>query len=359
MTRLWRELVRLLPVAVVLLFLAWWIPSYFSSYWLRAFTAAVIYSLAALGVGLLYGRLGLVSLANFALLGVGAWVSLRLSLHDPHLPVAANIFVGGVVAAAVGTVIGLPALRLRGLYLALVTLMSAGAFFVVINGMGFPEGGSGFTGRGGGGAIRNAPRPSFAESDSAFFRFALVVVVLGFALVLVQLRTSPGRAWAMIRRSEAAAHSAGVNVTMYKTWAFTLAGFLAGVAGGLYSANIGRPGTGDFGAASSMLLFGITVSAGSFHLLGAAIAGLLARGLPALFSQHGINAEIANMIFGFLLMVSLTAAPEGAAGQLTGLARSIRTKLVPRRTEPIPDVEASGPAEPVGAADTTAAEVRP
>ena len=356
MTRLGRELVRLLPVAVVMLFLAWWIPAYFSSYWLRAFTAAVVYSLAALGVGLLYGRLGLVSLANFALLGVGAWVSLRLGLHDPRLPVAANIVIGGIVAAAIGTVIGLPALRLRGLYLALVTLMSAGAFFVVINAIGFPEGGSGFTGRGGSGAVRNAPRPSFAETDSAYFRFALVVAILGFALVLVHLRTSPGRAWAMIRRSEAAAHSAGVNVTMYKTWAFTLAGFLAGVAGGLYAANIGRPGTGDFGAASSMILFGISVSAGSFHLLGAALAGLLARGLPALFSQHGINAEIANMIFGFLLMFSLTAAPEGAAGQLTGLARSIRAKLTPRRGRPAPRVEPTRPAGP-DAADQAAAEV--
>jgi branched-chain amino acid transport system permease protein len=355
MMRLRRELVRLLPVGLVLLVLAWWIPAYFSSYWLRAFTAAVVYSLAALGVGLLYGRLGLVSLANFALLGVGAWVSLRLSLHDPHLPVAANIVVGGVVAAVIGMLIGLPALRLRGLYLALVTLMGAGAFFVVINAIGFPEGGSGFTGRGGSGAIRNAPRPSFAETDSAYFRFALVVAILGFALVLAHLRRSPGRAWAMIRRSEAAAHSAGVNVTMYKTWAFTLAGFLAGVAGGLYAANIGRPGTGDFGAASSMLLFGISVSAGSFHLLGAALAGLLARGLPALFSQRGINAEIANMIFGFLLMFSLTAAPEGAAGQLTGLARSIRTKLTRRRNRPAP---ASGPAGPAGAADPATAEVR-
>ena len=85
-----------------------------------------------------------------------------------------------------------------------------------------------------------------------------------------------------------------------------------------------------------MLLFGITVSAGAFQLLGAAIAGLLARGLPALFSQRGINAEIANMIFGFLLMFSLTAAPEGAAGQLTGLARSVRAKLVPDRNRPVP-----------------------
>lgn len=342
MTRLGRELLRLLPVAVVLLFLGWWIPAYFSSYWLRVFTAAVVYSLAALGVGLLYGRLGLVSLANFALLGVGAWVSLRLTLHDPHLPVAANIVIGGVVAAALGTLIGLPALRLRGLYLALVTLMSAGAFFVVINAIGFPEGRSGFTGRGGSGAIRNAPRPSFAETDSAYFRFALTVAILGFALVLVHLRTRPGRAWAMIRRSEAAAYSAGVNVTMYKTWAFTLAGFLAGVAGGLYAANIGRPGTGDFGASSSMLLFGISVSAGSFHLLGAALAGLIARGLPALFSQRGINAEIANMIFGFLLMFSLTVAPEGAAGQLTGLARSIRARFSPRSPRAVSDGESAG-----------------
>ena len=173
-----------------------------------------MYSLAALGVGLLYGRLGLVTLANFALLGVGAWVSLRLCLHDPHLPVVANMVIGGVVAAALGTIIGLPALRLRGLYLALVTLMAAGAFFVVINAIGFPEGGSGFNGRGGSAAVRNAPRPSFAETDAAYFRFTLLVAALGFALVLVHLRTSPGRGWAMIRRSEAAAYSTGVNVTL-------------------------------------------------------------------------------------------------------------------------------------------------
>jgi branched-chain amino acid transport system permease protein len=357
MTRLGREVARVIPVGVVLIFLAWWVPAFFSSYWLRTFTAVAVYSLAALGVGLLYGRLGLVTLANFALLGVGAWVSLRLCLHDPHLPVVANMVIGGVVAAALGTIIGLPALRLRGLYLALVTLMAAGAFSVVINAIGFPEGGSGFNGRGGSEAVRNAPRPSFAETDPAYFRFTLLVAALGFALVLVHLRTSPGRGWAMIRRSEAAAYSAGVNVTLYKTWAFTLAGFLAGVAGGLYAANVGRPGTGDFGAASSMLLFGITVSAGAFQLLGAAIAGLLARGLPALFSQRGINAEIANMIFGFLLMFSLTAAPEGAAGQLTGLARSIRAKLGRLRNRAAPT------ADPIAVSDATtetdsAAEVR-
>ena len=106
-----------------------------------------------------------------------------------------------------------------------------------------------------------------------------------------------------------------------------------------------------------MLLFGITVSAGAFQLLGAALAGLLARGLPALFSQRGINAEIANMIFGFLLMFSLTAAPEGAAGQLTGLARSIRARLVRVRNRPVPTAEPSAVPDETTETDG-AAEVR-
>lgn len=315
------------PPVVVALVVAWLVPLLFGSFWLKTFTSAVIYALAAAGVGLLYGRLGLVSLANFALLGVGAWVSLRLSLLDDPLPIVVNMAIGGVVAAVIGTMIGLPALRLRGLYLALVTLMGAGAFFVVINAIGFPEGGTGFTGREGATAIRNAPRPSFADSDAAFFRFTVVIVGLGFVLLWLHLRTRPGRAWALIRRSEATAYAAGVNVTFWKTWAFTLAGFLAGVAGGLFAANVGRPGTGDFGAAASILIFALTVSAGAFHLLGAVIAGLLARALPALFTEWGINAELANMVFGFLLMLSLTAAPEGAAGQLHDLWQLLMRRL--------------------------------
>jgi branched-chain amino acid transport system permease protein len=319
---------RLAPGVAVVVLVAWLVPVLFGSYWLSAFTAATIYTLASLGVGLLYGRLGLISLANFALLGVGAWVSLRLSLHDPSAPVVVNILIGGGVAALIGTLIGLPALRLSNLYVALITLVSASSFFVVVNGLGgFPDGGSGFSGNNGSNNAVNMPRPSFAESDAAFFRFCVAVVALGFLLVIVHLRGKPGRAWALIRRSQATALSAGVNVTAYKVWAFTLAGFLAGVAGGLYVANVGKPDPNQFGAAQSLLLFGLTVSAGAFHLLGAVVAGLLGRGLPALFADWDINAEIANMIFGFLLMISLTAAPEGAAGSLHALWDGIKRRL--------------------------------
>lgn len=339
MNDVWQRVLRpAIPAAICLVILGFAVPAIFGSFWLKTFTSAAIYALAAVGVGILYGRIGLVSLANFALLGVGAWVSLRLSLLDSALPVAVNILIGGVVAAIIGTVIGLPALRLRGLYLALVTLMGAGAFFVVINAIGFPEGGTGFTGRGGTAALRNAPRPSFAERDPAYFRFTLAVVGLGFLLAFAHLQSRPGRAWAMIRRSEAAAYSAGVNVTFYKTLAFTLAGFLAGVAGGLFAAGVGRPGTGDFGAAASILLFALTMSAGAYHLLGAVIAGLLARALPALFTKWDINAEIANMIFGFLLMASLTVAPEGAAGDLHRAWQGLR-KRFGRAAPDDPDID--------------------
>ncbi|MGI9615429.1 MAG: branched-chain amino acid ABC transporter permease, partial [Acidimicrobiales bacterium] len=159
-------------------------------------------------------------------------------------------------------------------------------------------------------------------------------------LIWLLLQGRAGRAWAMIRRSEAVAYSAGVNVTLYKTVAFTLAGFLAGVAGGLFAANVGRPSTGDFGAAASILLFALTISAGSYHLIGAVLAGVLARALPALFSQWGIPADVANMIFGFLLMVSLTAAPEGAAGEVHRLWRQL---IVRSSSEPDRDSDGSPP----------------
>jgi branched-chain amino acid transport system permease protein len=294
--------------------------------WLTVLTQAVIYSIASLGVGLLYGRLGMVSLANYALFGVGGWVALRLSFLDT-IPVVVCILAGGVFAALIGTIVGLPALRVRGLYLALITLMAAGAFYVVINAIGFPDGGSGFDGRGGVYNRRQMPQPSFADTDVAYFRFAVVMAALSFALVIFHLRGKPGRAWAMVRRSQAAAFSSGVNITRYKTWAFALAGFLSGVAGGLSASFTGQLNTLDFRASASMLLFALAVSAGSYHLLGAVIAGVLAKVLPTLFTEWGISGDVANIIFGVLLMISLTSAPEGAAGALIGLWHAIVGKF--------------------------------
>ena len=96
-------------------------------FWLSTMTSVFAIALASIGIGVLYGRLGLVSLCQYALVGVGGWVALRIQFaFDVPFEIAA--LGGGVAAMLVGVVWGMPALRLRGLYLALVTLMLAGHF---------------------------------------------------------------------------------------------------------------------------------------------------------------------------------------------------------------------------------------
>lgn len=113
------------PVVVAIAFIAWFVPSFFGSLWLSVFTSAAIYVLSSVGVGVLDGRLGLVSLTNYVILGAGGWFTLRL-YHLWHLPFV-NVLLGGAFAAVIGTLVGLPALRLRGRP-RVVTLLAAGAF---------------------------------------------------------------------------------------------------------------------------------------------------------------------------------------------------------------------------------------
>jgi len=115
-------------------------------YWLSNFTQAYCMTLAVLGCALLYGQLGLVSLSQWALVGVGGWVSLRV-YHYIHPPFFVTMLAGGVGTSVIGTIWGLPALRMRGLYLALVTLMLAGAFQTLVTVISFPVGGPDFWAR--------------------------------------------------------------------------------------------------------------------------------------------------------------------------------------------------------------------
>src|SRR6202022_1392781 len=109
----------------------------------------------------------------------------------------------GLITMVAGMVTGLPALRLRGLYLALITLMLAGAITVVLATVNFPNGGHGFLGyKGMLGPIPPIPRPRRARNDPASFRYAVLVATLMFLLVLAHIKTKPGRAWAAIRQSE-------------------------------------------------------------------------------------------------------------------------------------------------------------
>ncbi|MFM2405693.1 MAG: hypothetical protein RL223_3573 [Pseudomonadota bacterium] len=310
-----------LGLAVTLLALAVLLPWLCNSYWLKTLTSALTLSVAVAGAALLYGQLGLVSLCQFALVGVGGWVALRLSLGF-GLPFELCVLAAGVLASVAGMVAGLPALRLKGLYLALVTLMMAGGYQVLVSATGFPDGGPGWLGKAQGTGRLMMARPRWAEDDAAYL--VCVLAWLGAVLALIEWHrcTRPGRAWALIRRGEAVATGAGVSVLGYQSWAFGLAGFCAGVAGALLAGGVGQLDGRAFGASESVMLFALTVVGGAWHWLGTVLAGLLLRAVPALLTEWGVNGFLAQVFFGAALLHALVTAPQGIAGQwLQGLQR--------------------------------------
>lgn len=300
------------------------IPMVVAALWLKVLTSVVIYALTAASIALLYRKLGQVSLAQVAFMGCGGWMALRLS-YGTGLPFELNILVGGLFAAIVGMIFAYPALRMRGLYLALVTLMAAGGFGILINVIQFPNGGAGLLGFAVK-AVSYMPRPWLAQSDEAYFRYCCAVAALGFLLIHVHERGKPGRAWSLIRRSEAAAMAVGIDVTFYKIWGFALSGFLAGVAGGLLAGNLQLLDARSFPPAESVMIFALTIVGGAWRWFGAVIAAVLYRFVPALLNDIGVSGDAAFIIFGAALIHALMTAPRGIAGQLADLVGRLMTR---------------------------------
>jgi branched-chain amino acid transport system permease protein len=309
-------LVRTGVAAALLLFVLFALPELMSLYYVDTMIQVAVYSMVALGLGVLVGRVGLVSLGQVAVLAVGAWIAARI-LFATTQPFPLVLLEAGVITMVVGTMLGLPALRLRGLYLALITLMLAGAIAIILATTNFPNGGHGFLGYNG--SLVHIPpirRPSIAAGDPAYFRYSVVVAALMFLLVLVHIRTRPGRAWAAIRQSEPAALAAGINTTFYKLWAFALASFITGVAGGVYAGAVHYLYSLDFPAQDSIILFAVVLMGGAYSLWGAIVAGLLLEFLPALLQNWGVSADWLTILFGIGVLLTLTTAPAGMADQV-------------------------------------------
>jgi branched-chain amino acid transport system permease protein len=318
------------------------VPAVFSLYYVDASTQVVVYAIVALGLGLLVGRVGLISLGQVAVLVIGAWTAARLCFATA-LPFPVVLLLAGVITVLIGSVIGLPALRMSGLHLALITLMLAGAITVVLSTVNFPNGGGGFLGydptqtR-----IPPIRRPAIASSDVAFFRYAVVVAVLMFVLVWLHLRSKPGRAWAAIRQSESAALAAGINTTLYKLWAFALASFVTGVAGGLLASSSRYLYSINFHTQDSIMLLAVVLMGGTYNLWGALVAALLMQMMPAVLNDWGISPDWLLILFGIGVLQVLTTAPAGIVDQLpkdlARLARRIRGlwTATPQTLEPAP-----------------------
>jgi len=332
--------VRSVIVAVVLGILVLALPALVSTFWLQIATSVAIYSIVALSLALLIGRVGLVSLNQIALLAVGGWIALRLGFGT-SLPFPLLLLATGLITGVIGTLIGLPALRLSGLYLALITLMAAAAITLALQATNFPNGGGGFLGyspNAAGSVSASLRRPALLASNQAFYLGVVGVAALMFLLAALHVRGKAGRAWAAIRQSQPAAIAAGVNVTLYKLWAFALASFMTGIAGGLLASSAGGLTTYAFPTQDSITLLAVVLMGGIYSFGGPIVAALLLKLLPELLKNWGLPPDLLTILFGIGVLQVMLTAPAGLVVQvprdLAGLGRMLTRRFVSAPPEP-------------------------
>ncbi|WP_067835801.1 branched-chain amino acid ABC transporter permease [Nocardia lijiangensis] len=275
---------------------------------------AMIYAVALLGLNVLVGHTGQISLGHGAFFAVGAYTSAVL-MDRWDTPYFATLPIAAAVAFALGFALGIPALRLRGLYLALVTLAIAIFLVPLLKRFESVTGGSmGLT-------LTKPAAPvwtGLAEDQWLYF-LALLVTVIGFVLVAGLLRSRVGRALHAIRDNEIAAEVMGVRLAFYKTLAFACGAMLAGAAGCVYTWVIGFVSPDSFAVGLSITLLAGLVVGGLGGQWGPLLGGLFVMYVPS-FAQD-LNQAAPGVIFGLLIIAVMYLAPNGLAGLLGRTAR--------------------------------------
>jgi ABC-type branched-subunit amino acid transport system permease subunit len=280
-----------------------------STSWAAAFTTTVIGALVALSLVVVTGYAGQISLAQMTFVGVGAFTTSRLA-QSLHLPFPLPVIGAGLMAAAVGVVIGIPALRIRGMSLAVVTLAVALAFQKLVFESTTVTGG--FQGS-------RIPAPHLFGAKLGVGAYGVFCIACLYGLVFLVARVrrgSTGRHAVAVKTNERAAAASGVNVVASRLKSFAFSAFLAGVAGSLLGYQIGVVAFERFSPEASMFALVIAYMGGITMLSGALLAGLFTTaGVFPLVLQHlGLHAEWGNLIAGGLLVLTIVMNPNGVAG---------------------------------------------
>jgi len=296
-------------------------------YTLQILCMAGINIMIGLSLNLISGFTGQLALGHAGFLAVGAYSTGILLIAGVPLPLA--ILGGALMTAFLGFLIGFPALRLRGDYLAIVTLGVGEIIRVLIINLGDLTGGSA--------GLRNIP--GYAENimvnNAGAFLWIFPAVVLTVALVANLIQSSHGRALISIREDEIASQSMGVNIFGMKLMSFTVSAFIAGLAGALYAPFIGYLAPGGFDFLRSVFFVIIVVLGGMGSLTGTVLAGL---GLTFLQEALRTNAKswsqavaslfgngqgggfvidlvpMSQVLFGLILVVLMIFRPQGLMG---------------------------------------------
>lgn len=292
------------------------IPFTLSDYYTGQLVQVAIYATAGLGLMVLAGFTGQVSLGHAAFFGIGAYTEAALLTFG--IPFPLSFFLAGLLAAAVGLIVGPPALRLSGIYLAIATL----AFAIIIEEIlsRWVSVTKGYTGL----HVPSAELFGIEFSEGIPFYFLAMTVLIGSILFVLNLLRSPlGRAMIAIRDSEIAAQSMGVHLAGVKTTAFGISAFITGLAGGLWAHKLGFLSPESFTIFQSIEFLVLVVVGGLGSIHGAVFGAIFMVALPQIISmfkgflpdkiadQPGLEAGF----FGVILVLFILFEPLGIYGR--------------------------------------------
>lgn len=290
---------------IFLLFLAV-IPIFLNNYYIDVLTLAGLYAVLALGVNISVGMAGLLDLGYIAFYAIGAYAYALLSTKF-GVSFWLSLPIGGFFAAAVGFILGIITLRLRGDYLAIVTLGFIQIVHLVLNNWNSLTGGPN--------GILGIARPSIASfkfSQPIHFYYLILGIAVLSAIAISRLNNSRiGRAWIAVREDEIAAEAMGIDTTRMKCLAFSMGAFWAGIAGVFFAGKFAFVSPESFTFFESVFVLSMVVLGGMGSIPGAIIGAITLIVLPEIlrgFSQYRM------LIFGAALVIMMVFRPQGIIG---------------------------------------------
>ena len=315
-------------VLAVLFFLV--VPMTVHEYYLSLANLVWIAIIGARGLNILVGYTGQVSIGHGAFMSVGAYTAANLATRLGS-PWPVNLLAGGLMAALVGAVVGIPSLRIKGLYLAIATLAGQLIIEWTINHVTFISGGVQASIE----VARPRVGPMVLSTQRDMYYFLLVFVGLAIVGTLNLMRSRIGRAFIAIRDHDIAAELIGINIFRYKLLAFAISSFYAGVTGVLYTYFLGIANYEQFQITVSIDYLAMIIIGGLGSVLGSIFGAIFVTLLPigiryameafggVFFSPQTVLNLIPNlrlMLFGALIILFLVVEPDG----LNRLWRNIR-----------------------------------
>jgi branched-chain amino acid transport system permease protein len=307
------------------------IPLSLHEYYLSVANLVWVAIVGALGLNILVGYTGQVSIGHGAFMSVGAYTAANLA-NRLGSPWPVNLLAGGLMAALIGAIVGIPSLRIKGLYLAIATLAGQLIIEWTINHVTFISGGVQASIE----VARPRLGPYVLDSQRDMYYFLLVFVVLAIIGTMNLMRTRVGRAFIAIRDQDIAAEIIGINIFRYKLLSFAISSFYAGVTGVLYTYFLGIANYEQFQIGVSIDYLAMIIIGGLGSVLGTIFGAIFVTLLPIViryvmeafggifFSEHTVLNLIPNLrliVFGGLIIFFLIVEPEG----LNRLWRNIRS----------------------------------